>query len=195
MPKPTKTGVRGLYRDADGRYRIDLRWRDAKAGEPRRYKERLPVGLPGAAARRRAQEVVASAFDGTLVAKPDGNAPRTLRQAFDLYLDEWVKGHLPERASADRGNHAHKWGGTVGDVPLKMLSPVLFAKFKKGRQAKGNGPATILRNFATLRHMLGQAGELGWLSKEHVGEVRKKLTPKSLKENLGLKEPMAVCVG
>ncbi len=159
MPKPTNTGVRGLYRDADGRYRIDLRWKDAKTGEPRRYKERLPVGLPGAAARRRAQDVIAAAFEGALVTRPDANAPRTLRQAFDRYLDDWVKVHLPERAYVDRGNHADNWVSTIGDVPLKILSPVLFAKFKKGRQAKGNGPATILRNFATLRHMLGQAGE------------------------------------
>ncbi len=31
--------------------------------------------------------------------------------------------------------------------------------------------------------------KLGWLSKEQVAELRKKLTPKALEENLGLKEP------
>jgi integrase len=189
MPRRSSTGVRGLYKDADGRYRIDLRWVDAKSREPRRHKERLPPGLPAAAAKKRAQDVLASALGGTLPAKGAKDAPRTLRAAFDCYLDDWVKLHLPERAYADRGAHADNWVATVGDVALTMVSPLLFAKFKKGQQTKGNAPSTILRNFATLRHMLGLAGELGWLPREHVFELRKKLTPKALKNDLGLREP------
>jgi len=208
MGLPNRTGVRGLYFESTyvndlgkqvtaktpgakkvRRYRIDLRWKDAKTGEPRRHKERLPPNLPGAAAKRRAQDVVAAALGGTLPSKGAAGAPTTLRKAFDMYLNDWVKAHLPERAYADRGDHADNFVETMGDVSLAMLSPLLFTKFKKGRQAKGNAPGTILRNFATLRHMLGVAGDLGWLPLDRVVELRKKLTPKALKNDLGLREP------
>src|SRR5260370_15086918 len=39
--------------------------------------------------------------------------------------------------------------------------------------------------------MLGQAGDLGWLPVDRVVELRKRLTPKALRADLGLKEPDA----
>ena len=45
MPRPNRTGVRGLYLADDGRRRIDLRYVDVQ-GRPQRHSERFPLGHP-----------------------------------------------------------------------------------------------------------------------------------------------------
>src|SRR5262245_58927016 len=99
MPKPSRTGVQGLYRDGDGRLRIDLRWVDPKTG-PQRYKEVLPLGLPNAAAKQRGQQILTLAQTGQL-ARTERDAPRSLKGAFERYLG-WVRVQLGAGAHADR---------------------------------------------------------------------------------------------
>jgi hypothetical protein len=65
MPLPSSTGIRGLYKDGDGRYRIDRRWKD-RHGNPGRHKELMPLGAPAGAARLRAETVLVQALAGTL---------------------------------------------------------------------------------------------------------------------------------
>lgn len=55
MPRPNRTGVRGLYKEGK-RYRID-RWFDSD-GAAQRHKEVLPLGTTAAAAKLRAQAVL-----------------------------------------------------------------------------------------------------------------------------------------
>lgn len=100
MPRPSRTGIRGLYRNDDGRFRIDLRWTDPKTGASMRHQELLPRGLPAAPAKRRTQELLSAAFAGILVPRA-GEIPATLRAAFDKYL-EHVKTELGARAHTDR---------------------------------------------------------------------------------------------
>jgi integrase len=176
VPKASKTGIRGLYRGEDGRYRIDLRWR-TPAGEPRRHKEKLPPGVPAAAAKKRAQDVLTAALGGAL-----GNArgPRTLRKAFDDYLD-WVKGAGAgeyvdaDRAHTDKSLHADVWIEAVGDTSIANLGPRLFDKFKEQQAASGVGPATINRRLGTMKHFLARASSWGWIDKARALELRDEL--------------------
>lgn len=81
MARPTRTGVRGLFRDSDGRYRIDLRWHDLEAGIERRHQERLPVGASAVAAKG-AGALLETALVGSET-RPRAAAPLTLLGAFD----------------------------------------------------------------------------------------------------------------
>jgi hypothetical protein len=58
VPRANKTGVRGLHLNADGRYDIDLRWKDPRTGEYRRHSERVPLGLSAEGAKAYASAVL-----------------------------------------------------------------------------------------------------------------------------------------
>jgi hypothetical protein len=170
MARRSSTGVQGLYRDKDGRYRIDLRHPGG------RHKERLPPGTTGVAARLRAQKVLELALTGKLV-KGARDAPRGLRQAFDRYL-EWIKGPgageyvEPERTHDDKSSHADAWITAVGDVPISTLGTHLFDRFKEHEAGRGIGPATINRRLTTIKHFIKWAAARGWLDKARAVEMR-----------------------
>jgi integrase len=149
VPRPSRTGVRGLYRDADGRYRIDLVYTDP-AGVERRYQERIPIGTPGGAARAHSQDVLARALAGTLRTSDD-EAPLMLRQAFDRYL-EWVKTNRP-KAHGQRTSIFKLWIETVGDMPVADFDASVLERYKAKRA--GSAPATINKGIRTVKHMAG----------------------------------------
>jgi integrase len=148
VPRASRTGIRGLYRDGDGRYRIDLRY-DDPAGIERRYKEVIPPGTPAAAAKARATEVLTRALSGTLAT--DEAEPLTLRQAFDRYL-VWVETNRP-KAYKQRTSIAKLWIEAVGNPRMTDFGASTLEKYKAERA--GSAPATINKAIRTVRHMAG----------------------------------------
>lgn len=172
MPRPTRTGTRGLYRDSEGRYRIDLRY-NAPDGSPARYRERLPAGLPRRAVELRARAVLAAALTGTLAARGEG-APATLGAALAEYQRLHTTGNPTQRA-----RHCRTLLAIIGDVPLCEVGELAIARFKRDRAAQV-APSTANRELQTLRHFLGCAVDWHWLDarpkvrllKEPPGRVR-----------------------
>jgi len=160
MPLPSKTGIQGLYKDADGRYRIDLRYHD-RTGRPDRFKEVMPMGTPAAAARLRAQSVLADALAGTLKKRDSAKTAGKLSEAFDQYLG-WIETNRP-KAHKQRKSIKAVWIATVGDVPVARLDSTLLESYKAKRLAAGNAePATINKGIRTVKHMARLAAKLGW---------------------------------
>ncbi|HEX2870233.1 MAG TPA: site-specific integrase [Polyangiaceae bacterium] len=163
MPRPSRSGIRGLYFDADGRARIDLRYVDSKGAE-QRYKEVFPLGTPKAAARVKAQTILAESVAGTL--KPRGEAhPVTLDAAFKEYL-EWC---ATNRANADpkyKERHRDHWIKTLGaGLSLAALDARAIEKHKARRTKQGKGPGTINRELVTIKHFLRLAAEWSWIER------------------------------
>ncbi|RYZ01654.1 MAG: site-specific integrase [Myxococcales bacterium] len=187
MPRPSRSGIRGLYFDADGRARIDLRYTDVK-GTEQRYKEVFPLGTPKAAARVKAQAVLGAAVAGTL--KPRSDAPATVRlaQAFGTYLS-WIETNRP-KAHKQRKSITKLWIETVGDVPIERLNGALLESYKSKRLAAGEtAPATINKGLMVVKHMAGLAVRAGWgfLDRERAAEIRE--VPK-LQEPPGRQRPI-----
>ena len=105
MPKANRSGVRGLSREKDGRWHINLRWTDRKTGKAQRHHERLPPGLSAAAAKARARAVLNAALDGSLQVQKakKGNPERLQGQIFGGLLDALVGAmRLRDRLEFDR---------------------------------------------------------------------------------------------
>lgn len=171
MPKRSETGVRGLFKDGEGRYVIDHRYRDSK-GVPRRYRERLPVGTPAAAAKRRATDVLAAALAGMLATK--GQRPWRLAEAFKSY-GEWLAVNRPG-AVKDRSYHAKAIVKVLGDRALNDLAPFDLERLKKALKGSGKdtrSEATVNRHMATLKHMLGVGADLGWVRADLAHSLRR----------------------
>jgi integrase len=163
MPLPSKTGIQGLYKDADGRYRIDLRYRD-RSGRKDRYKEVMPLGTPAAAARLRAQSVLADALAGTLT-KRGAETPETFGAAFGKYL-EWCKVNGGAADPKYKERHRDHWIETLGArFALDQLSELSIEKHKKRRKDAGKEPGTINRELVTIKHFLNRCVDWGWLAK------------------------------
>lgn len=163
MSRASRTGVRGLYKDADGRLRIDLRWKD-KAGAEHRYKERLPEGTPAGAARLRAQDVLSRALAGTLV-KRDEETPVTFEDGFDKYL-KWCAVNAPNADPKYKTRHKAHWIATLGaGFPLASMSEMAIEKHKARRSKAGKSAGTINRELVTIKHFLNRAVDWGWLEK------------------------------
>ena len=172
MPKPSRTGIRGLYVDADGKRRIDLRYTDAQ-GRPQRHKETFAPGTPARAAEQRAKDVLVAALNGTLV-KRGTEIPITLKGAFDEYRKLCGTGNPKQKE-----RHCKELLASFGDVPLSEVSELAIAGFKRHRAAK-RAAATVNRELQTLRHFFTCAIEWEWtdsrpkirLLKEAPGRVR-----------------------
>jgi len=172
MPRPTRTGTRGLYRDAEGRYRIDLRY-NAPDGSPARYRERIPPGTPARAAELRARDVLAAALTGALAPRGEA-APEQLGAALAEYQRLHTTGNPAQRA-----RHCRTLLAIIGDGPLCEVGDLAIAKFKRDRAAQV-APSTVNRELQTLRHFLGCAVDWHWIDarpkvrllKEPPGRVR-----------------------
>lgn len=169
MPKASKTGVTGLIRRPDGRYKIDFRWLEPNTGERRRFQKTLPADTPAGAAKRYAQEVVRLALQGGWNPRADDTAK--VRDALDKYI-EWRKTNKPkglkQQQSVARVLRKH-----LGDVRLDKLSPFDVERYKRNRRAEGAGPGTINRSLAMLKHLHKLSAELwGIISREKAESIR-----------------------
>lgn len=168
MPRSSRTGVRGLFRDDDGRWQIDLRWREAGTGEYRRFRETLPPGLKAVEAKQRARKTVNAALAGGFNPKREGG--RRLEAALGEYV-------MWRQANGKAAVEMHKKAvvrivKSLGDVELGAVSPFAVERFKRDRQAGGAGPATVNRDLALLRHFYRMASGWAWVSKAHAVSIR-----------------------
>jgi integrase len=168
MARHSKTGVRGLHRDADGRFRFDLRWKEPATGEWRRYGERFPDGMTAAAAKRRARELLDGALAGGF--DPKREDPKRLDEALDEY-EKWAETNRP-RTARDRKSLAKVLRAALGDVRLDELSPFHVERLKRDRVASGAAPATANRAVAMLKHLCGLAAEWGWMPESTARAIR-----------------------
>jgi integrase len=163
MPRSSRTGIRGLFRDGEGRWQIDIRWREPGTGEYRRYRELLPEGLKAAEAKERARKQLAAALAGGF--NPRQEAARRLAAALDEYI-KWRKAN--GRAAVEKQQKsAERLVASLGDAELAAVSPFAVERFKRDRQAAGAGPATVNRDLAVLRHFYSLAAKWGWVPKAH----------------------------
>lgn len=168
MPRASKSGVRGLFRDNTGQLWIDLRWRDPSDGSRKRYRERLPRSITMAAAKRRAGEILSSALAGTF--DPKRVPPKRLRTAFDAYLT-WLETERP-KSVANRKIHATALVGSLHDVELDTIGPLAVERFKRERRSEGREPGTINRHLTTLKHFARKADEWGWMRADVATAIR-----------------------
>ncbi len=167
MPRASKTGVTGLYRNADGRYYFDLRWQHPRTREHLRHREMFKVGLPLAAAKRRAQALLSSALDGTFIPGVRDKKPETFTvgPSFDRYLDSQRERGL--RSVASQVTHGKAIKKALGDErDISSLVPLDVDRLKKQLREQGCGPATINRHLMTL------SGFLRWASRKEKSITR-----------------------
>jgi integrase len=170
MARHSRTGVRGLARLKSGRFRIDLRWRDARTGLQRRHMELLPANLPAAAAKRRAQETLAAALTGELGTMRE---PKRLSEALEDYC-KWADDNRPLTAD-DRRSRANVLKEGLGDIFLDDISAFRVERFKRDRLAENPkpAPATVNRALAYLKHACGLFVGWGWMKPEVADAIRK----------------------
>src|SRR5687767_7024131 len=114
MPRSSRTGIRGLFRDGEGRWQIDLRWREPGTGEYRRHRELLPAGTPAAAAKERARRIMSAAFAGGF--NPKAAKERRLEAALKEYVD-WREANGKAGVKQHRGA-CQRLVASLGDVEL-----------------------------------------------------------------------------
>jgi integrase len=179
MARPSRVGVRGLYRSADGRYEIDVVWRDKRTHERKRYRERLPVGAKAAAAKRRAHDINNAILEGTF--DPHREAPATLGPAFDRWLAHCATHGI--KTVRDRETHGKALRGFLGEhKALASLAPFDVERFKASMRASGRSPATVNRHVSTLKTFAVWAAREGLMERSTAATLR---DLKSLREPEG----------
>ncbi len=168
MPRPSKTGQQGLYRDKENRYRIDLRWRDPRTGKQERFKQRLPEGISGAAAKNRAKEIMSAALAGNF--DPKRERPRKLHAALDAYL-EWKETSTPKSA-ASNGSLVKGLKGALPDRNLDEIAAFNIKGYMSKRVKAGAAPGTVNRAVGLLKHFYKYAAEAGWVTHQHAASIR-----------------------
>ena len=184
MARASKTGVQGLYRDTDGRYRIDLRWNDAKTGKLLRHKERLPPGCTLAAAKVRAKAILSGALEGTFVTRTQRTDPSVLGATFDAYVDAMRVDGVQTGARVGHGKVLREVLGEARE--LATLVPMDLERVKRhlrGTDPKkpDHTPATINRHLTTAKHFLRWAAKAGHVPRAVATSIREDVRP--------LKEP------
>jgi len=181
MPRASRTGVRGLILDPDGRYRIDLRWRDA-TGTPQRHQERLALGVKAPAAKRRALEVLNAALAGTYVAPVE--AARRAREATEGRLGPALARYDEHnrtrglRTHAGRTAHGRVIVAVLGaDRPLASLVALDVERVRKKLRDDDASPATCNRYLATIKHFARWAEEIDASMPAEVAARLRKVRP------------------
>lgn len=165
MPRPSPYGVRGLYKDENDRYCIDLRFRDPKSGKRDRYTEVFPDGTLLGTAKERTLEVLNAGLAGTLMKRGAETAPETLGVAFDRYL-EVCRTNGGKSDPEYKRRHRKHWIKTLGEgFRLDAFSELAIEKHKRRRVGEGKAPGTVNRELVTVKHFLNRAVDWGWLPK------------------------------
>ena len=179
MSRPTRYGVRGLFRSAEGTFHIDLRWQDVRTGEHKRFRERLPRGTTTAAAKRRAQAFLAEIVDGSF--DPLRAPPATLGATFDRWLAHCATHGI--KTVRDREAHGKALRGFLGEhKALASLAPFDVERFKASMRASGRSPATVNRHVSTLKTFAAWAAQEGLMERSTAATLR---DLKSLREPEG----------
>jgi integrase len=180
VARRNKSGIRGLYKTADGEWRIDYRWCDPTTGQKKRHAERLEAGTTAAAAKARALKIINAAAAGTF--NPRQQQSKTLGKALDDYIT-WAETNRPRSIESKR-SQAKVLKAKLGEnTRLDSLSVFSIERFKRDRaeglrKAAGEdaddytGAASVNRALATLKHMIGLAVEWGWMSEIAARGVR-----------------------
>lgn len=165
MPRPSPYGVRGLYKDDDDRFCIDLRFRHPTTQKKERYTETFPDGTLLGTAKERARAVLNAALSGALMKRGAETAPETLGAAFDRYLEVCrTNGGKSDPKYKER--HRDRWLKTLGaGFRLDAFSDLMIEKHKRLRVAAGKQPGTVNRELVTIKHFLNRCVEWGWLPK------------------------------
>lgn len=169
--------MRGLFRSADGSYQIDLRWRDKRTHEHKRYRERVSAGTKAATAKRRAQTILAEIQEGTF--DPNREAPATLGPTFERWLAHCETHGI--KTVACRRTHGKAWRTFLGEQKaLAGLVPFDVERFKAALRARKRTPATVNRHVSTLKTFVAWAAREGLMDRGAAGALR---------ELKGLREP------
>jgi integrase len=168
VARHSRSGTRGLFRDADGRWRIDLRWREPGTGVARRYCERLPAGLSAAAAKQRARALLDAALAGGF--EPRATAGRRLHAALDEYV-AWCEVNREASVVRRKAICARLRAG-IPDMPLREVTALHAERFKKERLATGVAPATVNRDLEVLSHFFSMTARWGWLDEAATRALR-----------------------
>jgi integrase len=168
--------IRGLYK-SNGRFHVDLRYRDAQ-GTLQRFVEHLPPGISLAAAKEHARQLLNRAYTGNLVSAPASSKPLSLYEAFERYV-AWCKQNRP-KTHRDRQHLVRTLKKHIPDMPVTDLSQIAVERFKRARADEGVKPATINRAVAMLKHFIGRAISEGWITES---------TGRSVRSVVLLKEP------
>jgi len=169
MARASRTGIRGLYRDADGGWRLDLRWTDTRTGERKRYREKLPTGTPAVAAKRRAQAILADVVAGDF--DPNREAPAALGAAFERWLTHCATHGI--KSVAERRTHGKAWRLFLGEgKALSELTTSDVERFKETLRGRQRSPATVNRHTATLKNFLAWAAREGLIERGRAAELR-----------------------
>ena len=162
MPRASKSGVRGLFRGADGRFKIDLRWTDKITGERKRYREHLSPDTKASTAKRRTEMFRASILEGTF--DPRREAPAALGPTFDRYLAHCATHGI--KTVRDRETHGKALRGFLGEhKALASLAPFDVGRLKASLRESGRSPATVNRHIATLKTFVKWAAREGLMDR------------------------------
>jgi len=170
VARKSTTGVRGLRRDARGRYVIDVRWREPGTGEWRRHQELLPKGIRAAAAKERARAVVNAALAGGYQPRKSTD-PKRLRAALDAYVEHCAV--VTPKTARHRKSLARVLVEGLGDARLDKLSPFAVERFRRKRRGGGRAPATINRAVKMLQHLCAFAADRDWMPRDAADAVRR----------------------
>jgi hypothetical protein len=140
LGRTSRTGVRGLVKDANDQYTIDFRWTDFK-GRRRRFAKRLPYGIDEASACAYARQLTAAAMVGTF--KPDTKHRRKRRAPSDGMPVSTSKEVQAVKASCSRARHVllKKYGCSAFAEPGVGVR----ATFSDEDQARNEIPGRVKR--------------------------------------------------
>ena len=170
MARASRSGTHGLYRDADSRWRIDLRWDDPQTGEPRRFREKLPVRTSAEAAKRRAGAILNGALDGSF--DPDAVAPAP-PEAIGVTLDRYLAACETRglRSIASRRTHV-KALVAFFDRPLASIATSDVEALQARLLATGRSRSTANRHVTTLKHAASWAARDGVIDRAASSAIR-----------------------
>ncbi len=198
--RPSKFGTTGLYRDADKNFRLDFKYRDQKTGEVKRHRENLGAISP-TAARASLKNAMDLAARG-LLERSRGIKGRTVRDAFNGYLAEWVPTNKPHDIK-ERTSKSEICVRVLGpDTPLEKIGPRDIEKLKAEKHAAvldrrdailaKNGVSvakrlkerrseerilaanrTVNQLLIHVRHAFGVFAAWGWITQDQLASIRR----------------------
>jgi len=149
--RPEPTGVRGIYKDGPKRFLVRVRWTDPRTGR-RRKKERVASTLAKAVALK-------AELAGT------DPTPRSTRQRFADYVEQWLREH-PEIEGSSLVYYVNNLGhatATFGQYYLDAIQPGDIRKWMASMKKRGYRPRPTKKNPEPKKKSYSNATINGWL--------------------------------